>query len=126
MQAVSEERLPIVAVVRVTEDTTKVEFVRKLLSESKKRGPEKPLLLMDREFSKVNMMRFLDERGKRFLMVVSKTPGIKKAVSEFRSDKRDAISKYEMRSNDETVLRFQLVIKKRLKETKSKRRWEYR
>ena len=36
MQAVSEERLPTVAVVRFTDDTTKIEFVRKLLSESKK------------------------------------------------------------------------------------------
>ena len=36
MQAVSEERLPTVAVVRLTDDTTKVEFACKLLSESKK------------------------------------------------------------------------------------------
>ena len=38
---------------------------------------------MDREFSNVDVMCFLDEHGKRFLMAVSKTPGIKKAVSEF-------------------------------------------
>ena len=36
MQAVSEERLPTVAVVRLTDDTAKVKFVRKLLSESNK------------------------------------------------------------------------------------------
>ena len=36
MQAISEERLPAVAVVRLTDDTAKIEFVRKLLSESKK------------------------------------------------------------------------------------------
>ena len=36
MQVVSEERLSTVAVVRLTDDATKIEFVRKLLSESKK------------------------------------------------------------------------------------------
>ena len=36
MPAASEERLPTVTVVHLTDDTTKVEFVRKLLSESKK------------------------------------------------------------------------------------------
>ena len=70
-------------------------------------------------------MRFLDEYGKKFLMAVSKAPGIKKFVLEFRSGKRDAISRYEVRSNDGTTFRFWPVIKKRLKETKGKRRWEY-
>ena len=36
MQAASEERLPTVTVVHLTDDTTKVKFVRKLFSESKK------------------------------------------------------------------------------------------
>ena len=80
---------------------------------------------MDREFSSVEVMRFLHEHGERFLMAVGKTPGIKKAVSEFRRSKRKAISRYEMRSSDGTTCRFWLVIKKRLKEKKGKRRWEY-
>ena len=80
---------------------------------------------MNREFSSVWVMRFLHERGERFLMAVSKTPGIKKTVSEFRCGKRGAISRYEMRSSDGTTFRFWLVIKKRLKEKKCKRRWEY-
>ena len=125
MQAVTEERLPTIAVVHVTEYMTKVEFVRKLLSESKKMGLKKSIILIDREFSSVDVMRFLNERGEKFLMAVSKTPGIKKAVSEFRSGKRKAISRYEMRLNDGTAFRFQSVIKKRLKEKKGKRRWEY-
>ena len=122
MQAVTEEQLPTIAAVRVTEDISKIEFVRKLLLESKKLGLKKPLLLMDREFSSVDVMRFLDGHGEKFLMTVSKTPGIKKAVSEFRRGKRKAISRYEMRSNDGTTFRFWLVIKKRLKEKKGKRR----
>ena len=125
MQIVTEEQLPTIAVVRVTEDVSKIEFVRKLLSESKKLGLKKPLLLMDREFSSVDGMRFLDEHCKRFLMAASKTPGIKKAVSEFRSGKRKAISRYEMRSNDGTTFRFWPVIKERLKEKRDKRRGEY-
>ena len=125
MQVVTEKQLPTISVVRVIEDMSKIDFVRKLLSESKKLGLKKPLLLMDREFSSVDVMRFLDECGERFLMAVSKTPGIKKAVSEFRRGKRKAISRYEMRSNDGTTFRFWLVIKKRLKEKKGKRRWEY-
>ena len=92
MQAISGERLPTVAVVRVADDTTKVEFVRKLLSESKRMRLKKSITLTNREFSNVEMMRFLDEHGEKFLKAVSKTPGIKKAVSEFRSGKRDAIS----------------------------------
>ena len=125
MQAVTEKRLPTITVVHVTEYMTKVEFVRKLLSESRKTGLKKSIILMDREFSNVDVMRFLDERGERFLMAVSKTPGIKKAVSEFRCGKRGATSRYEMRSGDGTTFRFWLVIKKRLKEKKGKRRWEY-
>ena len=125
MQVVTEKQLPTIAVVRVIEDMSKIDFVRKLLSESRKLGLKKPLLLMDREFSSVDVMRFLDECGEKFLMAVSKTPGIKKAVSEFRSGKRKAISRYEMRSNDGTTFRFWLVIKKRLRKKKGKRRWEY-
>ena len=80
---------------------------------------------MDREFSSVDVMRFLNERGERFLMAVSKRPGIENAVAEFRRGKRDATSRYEMRSGDGTAFRFWPVIKKRLKEKKSKRRWAY-
>ena len=125
MQAVTEEQLPTIAVVRVIEDMSKIDFVRKLLSESRKLGLKKPLLLMDREFSSVDVMRFLDECGEKFLMAVSNTPGIKKAVAEFRRGKRKAVSKYEMRSSNGTVFRFNLVIKKRLKETKDGRKWKY-
>ena len=125
MQVVTEKQLPTMAVVRVIEGMSKIEFVRKLLLESKKLGLKKPLLLMDREFSSVDVMRFLDECGERFLMAVSKRPGIKKAVSKFRSGKRKAISRYEMRSSNGTAFRFNLVIKKRLKETKDGRKWKY-
>ena len=125
MQAVTEERLPTIAIVHVTEYMTKVEFVRKLLSEALKQGFKKPVLFMDREFANVEMMRFLNGRGERFLMAVSKTPGIKNAVAEFRRGKRKAVSKYEMRSSNGTVFRFNLVIKKRLKETKDGRKWKY-
>ena len=79
---------------------------------------------MNRELGSVEVVRFLDECGERFLMAVSKMPRIKKAVLEFRSGKRKAISQYEMRSNDGTTFKFWLVIKKRLKETKGKRREE--
>ena len=51
MQIVTEEQLPTIAVVRVTEDVSKIEFVRKLLSESRKTGLKKSIILMDREFS---------------------------------------------------------------------------
>ena len=111
VQVVTEKQLPTISVVRVIEDMSKIEFVRKLLSESKKLGLKKPLLLMDREFSSVDVMRFLDECGERFLMAVSKTPGIKNAVAEFRRGKRKAVSKYEMRSSSRTAFRFNLVNK---------------
>ena len=91
MQVVTEEQLPTMAVVRLTEDMSKIEFVRKLLSESRKLGLKKPLLLMDCELGSVDVMRFLDKHGERFLMAVSKRPGIKKAVSEFRRGKRRSI-----------------------------------
>ena len=122
MQAVFGKRLPTIAVVCLTDDTAKVKFVRKLLSELKNLELKKSTILMDREFSSVDVMCFLHERDERFPLAVSKTPGIKKAVSEFRSGKRDAISRYEMRSGDGTTFRFWLVIKKRLKEKKGKRR----
>ena len=126
VQIVTEEQLPTIAVVHLAEDMPKIEFVRKLLSESKKTGlKKKSIILMDCEFSSVDMMRFLDEHGEKFLMAVSKTPGIKKDLLEVCSGKRKAISKYEVRSNGRTTFRFWPVIKKRLKEKKSKRRWAY-
>ena len=63
----------------------------------------------------MEVTRFLDECGEKFMIAVSKTPRIKKTSSEFRSGKRKAISKYEMRSNDGTTFRFWLVTKKRLR-----------
>ena len=70
MQATSEERLPTVTVVHLTDDTTKVKFVRKLLSESKKMMLKKSIILMNRELGNVEMVCFLDGHGKKFLMAV--------------------------------------------------------
>ena len=80
---------------------------------------------MGREFSNVEVMRFLDKHDEKLLMAVSKTHGIKKDVSEFSGGKRKTISKYEMRTSDQTTFRFWLVIKKCLKEKRGKKRWEY-
>ena len=44
---------------------------------------------MDCDLGNVEAMRFPDGHGEKFLMSVSKTPGIKKDVSEFRSGKRN-------------------------------------
>ena len=77
------------------------------------------------EFANVGMMRFLNERGERFLMAVSERPGIEDTVAEFHRGKRKSVSEYEMRSSNGTVFRFNLVIKKRLKETKDGRKWKY-
>ena len=63
MQAVFGKRLPTVAVVRLTDDTAKVKFVHKLLSESKNLELKKSTILMDRELDNVEVMRFLDEYG---------------------------------------------------------------
>ena len=94
IQVVTEKQLSTIATVRAIEEMSKIEFVRKLLSESKKLGLKKLLLLMNREFSSVDVMRFLDGHGKKFLMGVSKMPGVKKTVSEFRCGKRKVISRY--------------------------------
>ena len=83
IQVVTEEQLPTISVVRVIEDMSKIEFVRKLLSESRKLGLKKPLLLMDREFSSVDVMRFLNEHGERFLMAVSKRRESKRPSQSF-------------------------------------------
>ena len=70
MQAVSEERLPTGAVVRLTDDTAKVKFVRKLLAESKKMMLKKVIILMNRELGSVEVMCFLDGYSEKFPMVV--------------------------------------------------------
>ena len=70
MQAVSEEWLPAEAVVRLTDDTAKVKFVRRLLSESKKMMLKKMIILMNRELGSVEVMCFLDGHGKKFPMAV--------------------------------------------------------
>ena len=60
VQIIIEEQLPMMAVVRVTDDISKIEFVRKLFSELENRGLKKPPLLMDRELGNVGVMYFLN------------------------------------------------------------------
>ena len=61
MQIVTEEQLTTIAFVRLTEDISKIEFVRKLLAESKKiESKKKIIILVDCEFSRVKVIRFLD------------------------------------------------------------------
>ena len=61
MQIVTEEQLTTIALVRLTEDISKIEFVRKLLAESKKiESKKKIIILVDCEFSRVKVIRFLD------------------------------------------------------------------
>ena len=61
MQIVTEEQLTTIALVRLTEDISKIEFVRKLLAESKKiESKKKIIILVDCEFSRMKVIRFLD------------------------------------------------------------------
>ena len=125
MQIVTEEQLPTIAVVRLTEDMPKIEFVRKLLSESKKMGLKK---VNNSHGSQVWQCRCDAFSGRTWREIPDgsqQTPGIKKDLLEVCSGKRKAISKYGMRSNGRTTFRSWPVIKKRLKEKKGKRRWAY-
>ena len=67
-------------------------FVRKTLDEMRILKIKPRLLLMDREFYAVDVMRVISGACHKFLMPAVSTTGIKKAIQEFTDGTRESVS----------------------------------
>ena len=76
------------------------DIVSKLVDECTKKGIRIRMLTVDREFFSTGVIGLLESRNVRFLMPVTHTKGVKKAISEFKTGKRDAISRHVLVSDD--------------------------
>ena len=98
------------ACIPVTRDEFNPYFVRKILDEMRRLQVRPRLLMMDREFFAVDVMRTISRAGLRFLIPAVSTPGIKKAIAEFEDDKREEISEYTVHAQNGDKFSCTLVI----------------
>jgi len=98
------------ACIPVTRDTFNPEFVRKLLRKIRILNIRPRLLLMDREFYAVDVLKAVARAGLRFLVPAVRTPGARRAMREYADGKRDAVSTYTMVSQDGTRMECDIII----------------
>ena len=98
------------ACVPVTRDEFNPHFVREILDEVRRLQARPRLLLMDREFYAVDVMRVMSRAGLRFLMPAVCTTGIRKALQEFGGGKRGPVSGYVLRAQNGDEFGCTLVI----------------
>ena len=76
------------------------DIVSKLVDECTKKGIRIRMLTVDREFFSTGVIGLLESKNVRFLMPATHTKGVKKAISEFKAGKRDAVSRHVLVSGD--------------------------
>ena len=89
--------------------------VSKLIDGCTKKGIRIGMLTVDREFFSTSVIGTLRSKNIQFLMPATQTKGIKKATSEFKAGKRDAVSQHILTSGDagKEPEKFTLIILKR-------------
>lgn len=85
-------------------------FVRRTLDEVRQLHVRPRLLLMDREFYAVDVMRTISRACLRFLMPAVCTAGIRKAMREFEDGGRGPVSGYVLRAQNGDEFRCTLAI----------------
>ena len=103
---------------RVVSESENVDFVREFVQNLEERGILAHLLLIDREFYAVEIMKALAELKKDFIMPAVKRDGIKNAILEYHRRKRKAVSRYTMTNKNGESFTFTLIIKKAKKKEK--------
>lgn len=109
LQSVDEGKKAQIACEHVGHFDENPDLVEKLVKGARNQGIKLGLLLMDREFFSVPVVSRLKKLRQTFLMPCKKTAGIKKAILEYASGKREYISRYTMKSGTGKVS-FTLVI----------------
>jgi len=104
----------------VTRDAFNPEFVRKLLRNIRILDIRPRLVLMDREFYAVDVLRTVARTGLRFLVPAVRTPRVKQAMQEYVDGRRDAVSTYTMVSQDGTRMECTMIMLDR-KDSKGER-----
>jgi len=94
----------------VTRDAFNPEFVRKLLRNIRILDIRPRLVLMDREFYAVDVLRTVARTGLRFLVPAVRTPRVKQAMQEYADGRRDAVSTYTMVSQDGTKMECTMIM----------------
>ena len=84
--------------------------VSELIERCRRKGIAIRSLKMDREFFTVDIMNMLDAAGITFMVPAIKTPGVKRAINEFRQGVRDAVSRHPLTSADGSTAEFTLII----------------
>ena len=89
--------------------------VSKLIDGCTKKGIWIGVLTVDREFFSTGVIGALRSKNIQFLMPATQTKGIKKATSEFKAGKRDAVSQHVLTSSDagKEPEKFTLIILER-------------
>lgn len=123
--AVSIPHVLQIGAVRMHVGITKAEYVMNLISQMRATGLRSSVHLMDKEFCTVDVIRALDRKKEKFLMAIKRSPGVNKAILEFKAGGRGMVSRYSMRTSDGTTVSFWLVICKRLDTTSVKRQFKY-
>ena len=101
----------------VTRDKFNKEYVRGLIKKCDKLDLGISLYLLDREFCATDVMQTITNCDKDFIIPAKKTDGIKDAIKELVEGKRDAVSRYTMRSSTGETYTFNLLlIKNKAKE----------
>lgn len=125
MQVASGSVRAILDCIRVTPCMDNAELVGRIISSLSAYGIKERLLLLDREFFSVKVIRVLQDANRRYLMPARKHAGIKKAIDEFVEGTRSAISEYTMVNSEGVAVTITLIIKKIGKQDakKKKKRW---
>ncbi len=86
------------------------EFVRKIVQKCMRMGIPVRMVLLDREFYSVAVMKTLRELGQNFIMPAVQNKGTNRAIKEHQEGKRGAVSEYTMKSPDGIKFTFNFVI----------------
>ena len=86
------------------------EFVRKIVQKCMRMGIPVRMVLLDREFYSVAVMKTLRMFGQNFIMPAVQNKGTNRAIKEHQEGKRGAVSEYTMKSPDGNKFTFNLVI----------------
>ena len=84
--------------------------ILELIEGCRRKGITIRSLKMDREFFAVDIMNMLDAAGITFTVPAIKTPGVKRAINEFKQGVRDAVSRHSITSADGSTAEFTLRI----------------
>ena len=97
---------------RVVSESENVDFMREFVQNLDECGILAHMLLIDREFYAVDIMRALEELKKDFIMPAVRRGGIKNAILEYHRRKRKAVSQYTITNRNGESFTFTLIIKK--------------